>query len=50
VAVSGTDEAVASYLQWCAHGPPHARVDQVVECIDDAAEALGKSFEILPTR
>ena len=46
--VSGDDESVATFLRWCADGPPLAEVERV-EAEDDSSEAPLKPFAILPS-
>ena len=46
--VSGDDESVATFLRWCASGPPLAAVERV-EVQDDPGSAPLKPFAILAT-
>lgn len=37
--LEGSEEAVTRLVEWCRHGPPHARVEDV-EVAEEPAEAL----------
>jgi acylphosphatase len=44
IQAQGDEDAIARFLEWVAHGPPHARVDRVDVADGPAADFRG--FEI----
>ena len=47
VLAAGDPSALATLRARLTDGPPHARVDRLVDLVEDAAPPVGDSFEIL---
>ena len=46
--IAGSADKIAAMVEWAKHGPPAARVDQVIALPQEGAEHF-TSFSILPT-